>query len=132
MSDCIHDVVCRFKKMVEGKCFNVTICKCYEEKRPVSKRGGATGKAARRPGGKRKTGHGTGSHGLDRDYTVSNADMTVIRAHLRNWRYKGVLNENQLAAIDAIGNVRSPSLTDGQREQFLSIFNEVKKPGADK
>jgi hypothetical protein len=116
-------MVCRFKRAIEGGCFNEDICRCYLDRAEISK------VSTRRKGKENKKGkQGTaGDLKLNREYTTSGAHISIVRNYLRQWQSRGKLSENQASALDIIGSTKTRDLSDGHREQLLSIFNDAKK-----
>lgn len=55
----------------------------------------------------------------------TDAEIKVMRVKLSTLKYADKLTDMQVAALDEIGQTRTPNLSDGQREQIVNIYNEI-------
>lgn len=72
-----------------------------------------------------KTG---GKFSVSRKYTTSDEDLNIIRQHhLNKWKKEKKLSEDQLMALSNLSGMRVSKMDHDQRNQMLSIFEDVRK-----
>lgn len=64
---------------------------------------------------------------INRRFTTSDEDITLMRQHLVNWKVQKKLTDNQIRALDETSGIRLANISEAQREQILDIFEEVRE-----
>lgn len=67
------------------------------------------------------------SKSLHRDYTTSNDDIFCIRHFFSKWKRDGILNVEQLEAVNRTEGLRLSLLSDQAKEEMLKVFLQVRE-----
>jgi len=112
--DCIHEAVCRHKE--PGEECPILICKFYRSEVGVVEVPGKKQRKKDTPGRERS------------DYsnlTTSKKDIAKARAILKQRRKRGSLTTEQSAALKRLDGRHYKNLSEGEREQILSILRDT-------
>lgn len=91
-----------------------------------SKKNGRVKTSSGRPKSKKGKPGRCGKYSISREYTTSDQDVLVMRNFFSKWRKEKRFNENQQKALEIIGVKKLTRLSGVERQQILSIFNDVR------
>ena len=127
---CTHEKVCRFAQVEEGSnCLHAVFCKHATIEGVIKVVGGGTVKhvTQKKAEPAKKTGRGRPKNAgkTAKQLDTSEEGIAAARARLSMLAATGCLSDNQMEALEQTKGVFFRKMTDAQKEQIISIYNDA-------